>query len=417
MYRLRYLDQRSSSNIKLDVWEYVRYPSCSDSLQWRFTGGTTTWANVQSGRYISMRDYTVPAFRKRSQKGEVFFNPCYKVELDITNGGGYGGEITANSYSCPPSSQYYRKAEYRMNGSIGRLTSGFGYPKFSDGHLVAPVSIIDPGDLSALRTEVSTACLSNIGKADSNLYESLAQADKALSLLPSLFKNAYGIVSQSRFQSKAKQAGSAYLAVRYGLLPIMNDVESIMKGLEKLTGKVRRTYRSQGSISGTRVDVNNNYPWAGIFNCKQTFTHSETVTVRAMSLCEYYASVMSNIGFTTKGLLTLPWELVPYSFVVDWFVNVGDVLGALVPDANMTQLGSCLVEKREMVTNYDLISLSCTSGYSISSHVTGNCARSVKTYSRTPGALSPGLVVKSDFRFHNLTRAMDAIGLLVQKLR
>lgn len=417
MYRTRLRDQRAYTNYKLDVYQYQRYPSCSDLLQWRFNGGTSSWNNVSTGRFASMRDVTVPAFHKRSTKGEVFFNPCERVEIDIQPGSGYGGEVTATSLSCSPPYQYYGKTEYRLDGSLGRLTSGFGYPQHSDGHLIAPSTIISSSALSSLRTEVSTACLSNIGKADSNLYESLAEADKLLGMLPGIFKSGIDIARKRGFSSKAKSAASAYLAIRYGFLPVMKDVESILLGLKQISGRVRRTYRSQGSISSSSVTVSNSYGWSGMFTCKQTFTHNEVYTIRAMSLCEYYATVLSNIGFTTKGLLTVPWELVPYSFVVDWFVNVGDYIGALAPDANMTQLGSCLVEKRELTTNYTIESLSCAGGYTISKPVTGNSIRTVKTYARIPGPLVSGLVVKSDFRFDNLTRSLDALGLLVQKLR
>lgn len=417
MFRLRSRDNRSYSSNTLNVYYYEKYPSCSDAIAWRGPISSQTWNNIPSGKFATMRDVTIPGYQRRAQKGEVFFNPCSRVEIEINNSGSDGtGELTATTTSCSSPNTYYRKIKHELSGDVGRLTSGFGFPQTTDGFLIAPSSILDPSDLSALRTEVSTACLSNIGKSDSNLYESLAEADKALGTLPSIFKNAISVASRPGF-GKAKAAGNAWLAYRYGLKPIMNDVESVMLGLKALTGRVRRTYRSQGSITGTKVDVNNAYSWASAYTCKQQFTHSETVIVRAMSLNEYYASVMSNIGFTTKGLLTLPWELVPYSFVVDWFVNVGDVIGALVPDANMTQLGSCLVTKRELTTSYSIESLSCVSGYSISRPIQGNCHRIVRTYTRDPGPLISGLVVKSDFRFSNLTRSLDALALLVQKLR
>lgn len=417
MYRLRKRDNRSYSSSTLNVYYYEKYPTCSDAIAWRGPVSTQTWNNIPSGKLATMRDVTVPGYQRRVQKGEVFFNPCTRVEVEINNSGSNGtGELTATSQTCSTPNNYYRRVKHELIGDIGRLTSGFGFPQTTDGFLIAPTSIINPSDLSALCTEVSTACLSSIGKSDSNLYESLAQADQALSTLPSIFKNAIAVASRPSF-GKFKAAGSAYLAYRYGLKPIMNDVESILLGLQALTGKVRKTYRSQGSISDSSVVVNNNYTWASAYTCKQQFTHSETITCRAMSLNEYYASVMSNIGFTTKGLITLPWELVPYSFVVDWFINVGDILGAMVPDANMTQLGSCLVTKREMTTTYTIEPLSCTSGFTISQPFHGECQRIVRTYGRVPGPLVSGLVVKSDFRFSNLTRSLDALALLVQKLR
>jgi len=116
-------------------------------------------------------------------------------------------------------------------------------------------------------------------------------------------------------------------------------------------------------------------------------------------------------------LLTLPWELIPYSFVVDWFVNIGDFIGAMSPSLGWTQLGSCHVLKREKVLQ--LAPLQTTPGSAVEAILkpaTGSYKLTQTSVSRQAGLSAPGLVVKSDFRFSNLTRCLDAYSLLAQQV-
>lgn len=46
------------------------------------------------------------------------------------------------------------------------------------------------------------------------------------------------------------------------------------------------------------------------------------------------------LGIRARDIPATLWEIVPYSFVVDWFVNVGTWLNAVVPDPNVTVLGN-----------------------------------------------------------------------------
>lgn len=38
------------------------------------------------------------------------------------------------------------------------------------------------------------------------------------------------------------------------------------------------------------------------------------------------------------------WELVPFSFIIDWFTNIGDIIGALILNPGLTPLSSWVTE-------------------------------------------------------------------------
>jgi hypothetical protein len=46
------------------------------------------------------------------------------------------------------------------------------------------------------------------------------------------------------------------------------------------------------------------------------------------------------LGTRPRDLLPTIWECLPYSFVADWFVNVGDWLNAVIPSPKISVLGN-----------------------------------------------------------------------------
>jgi len=256
------------------------------------------------------------------------------------------------------------------------------------------------------------------GRSDSNLYESLAEANKLLGLLPSLLGNAAKVISAKKgLMHRARSAGSAYLAYRYGLQPVMSDVESVVKGINKKLGNVRETKRASASATQAFAWSRNDPGLGAIMDTRSDFTQVEEISARAMSLDEFSATLSSNIGFTSKGLITLPWELLPYSFVVDWFVNIGDFIGSLVPALGYTQLGSCITVKHSIKLSQTVSTTGPASGYTVLMPAIGSKTASFVTTTRTVGLASPGVVIKSDFKLDNITRSLDAISLVVQKLK
>jgi hypothetical protein len=154
----------------------------------------------------------------------------------------------------------------------------------------------------------------------------------------------------------------------------------------------------------------------GIANVIINYTTTDEVTVRARTLDEVDFSVANNIGFSVKGLTSLPWELVPYSFVADWFVNVGDYIRALTPVPGLKLLDDSLTIERVVKTIYSAGPTSLLNNdYSITRPVSGSISSTLKTKTRSRlGA--PKLVVRSDFRFDKALRIADGLALAAQRL-
>jgi hypothetical protein len=118
-----------------------------------------------------------------------------------------------------------------------------------------------------------------------------------------------------------------WLELQYGWKPLINDVYEAMKAYEVITSPPR-IFRTKASIS--RDGIYDSSTSSVNFSCLTSFRVTQVMiyemvekqdTVRALGL-ENPASVA--------------WEILPYSFVIDWFIPIGTYLDALnqIPKLN-----------------------------------------------------------------------------------
>lgn len=354
-------------------------------------------------------DVVTPGFHSRRKTGEVFFNPAssYRYEHSTTGTGPVYRVVSTHDCAGLPV-----QTTLRYNESLASFFHAVVRSTSSDNTIL----VVDPTDheaVSDMAIEASTKCLNNRGRPDSNLYETLAESSKALSLLPSLFKECQGVLNKIP-SGKLKAASSAWLLVRYGLKPLVNDVFNVMAAMDQITMLFRQTARSK--IEDTFRSITTKNRVGGSQTNVLQLTDVSMVSVRAMSLDEFIISQAYESGLSFKNIATLPWELVPLSFVADWFANIGDYLGAVMPAPGFRQLGSCLVIRKTVSSKCDIISSTANSGYQLLVPPFGHSTVTEETMQRTM-LRSPGLVWKSDFKFTNLTRSADAAALIAQRLR
>lgn len=392
-----------------------RFTSCADTSG-AWTLGSTFKACLL-GVVETMTDSVIPGFHRRVQKGDLFFNPMTytKKQYNFDDQGiGFVMRATANSCSSP--------LMFQESDVPGAIVCNYLLGSTDTSSVTLDnQGVFSDSEINNLITEVSTSCLAKRGRADDNLFESLAEWRQTLAMLRrpqrilSDFLDTYNRkISRLR---RLKGASSAWLAYRYGVRPFVKDVTAIINGIGQDVGRKRVTVRSQKTLNKFSVDTFTTHPswsWVTTTFRKQT---SDSLLVRAMSLDEYVATLASNVGFTAKGLITTPWELVPYSFVADWFVNVGDFFNAIAPAPGYEQLGSCLMVQRQTVNVWTALGGTASPNATIiSGNVTGQLSSSVLTKTRSVGLPTPGLVVKADFRLDDPDRVLDGLSLLTQRL-
>lgn len=138
--------------------------------------------------------------------------------------------------------------------------------------------------------------------------------------------------SEIRRFDKKRSISSQWLELQYGWLPLLHDVQS---GAEALAHAHHRASCQRFVVRGSRSTGKPRGPYADPASSNSSWT-PETSVMPASFIGEEQIQIVAYVSSTDGlGLLgltdpaTIAWELVPYSFVVDWFIPIGDYLSAV----------------------------------------------------------------------------------------
>lgn len=160
---------------------------------------------------------------------------------------------------------------------------------------------------------------------------------------------AFGVTSYTRGipRSPSKHSSSIHqlwLEWRYGWGPLVYDIEGLLKAafVTRQEFNPRATARGFAHDSQTRTRSFSFYylnsPGLGSFTGTEQLLHE--AVLRGYCLYDRNAS---QIGPNAFGVYSIPeslWELTPYSFVIDKFVNIGNFLAAATPKVGVNYLAS-----------------------------------------------------------------------------
>lgn len=152
-----------------------------------------------------------------------------------------------------------------------------------------------------------------------------------------------------------KDISSQWLAIQYGWKPLLNDVYNSAKAFEHLSAPPRtRKVRASYSISGRGNASTSPSNWSA--NSRRRITYRLELTIS-----ENLASAPRSLGLLNP--LQVAWELVPFSFVADWFIPVGDYLNAVTATPPHVDTVALLGIKDEAVTEVSGSNIINTSTY------------------------------------------------------
>lgn len=129
---------------------------------------------------------------------------------------------------------------------------------------------------------------------------------------------------------RRKILADTWLEYQYGWRPLLHDIDDGLRTLtrhlpedrKRVNGFGKSEVADHGSVSmGTGTDP---------------FVYAHTKTVKSYSVRYYGAMTIAtnsrfgsrSLGFAPTNWLPTAWELLPWSFLVDYFSNVGDIVSA-----------------------------------------------------------------------------------------
>lgn len=210
--------------------------------------------------------------------------------------------------------------------------------------------------------------------------------------------------------SHGKALAQNFLEFEYGVKPLIKDIQESCK---VLTGDpFDRPIRSQASDRITKlVRASGSFGSNPVYSYVQRDATTGTLQLRlraTMRVTSPNLLLANQLGFID---LALPWKLVPFSFVVDWFVNVEQVISSFTDWYGVTLLDPHVSEFRKgQLSQYYWQNASYTSG-------SNEGFRTIKDkdsveFDRTMGIPGPSLVMKP-FKGFSLERGLQAISLVL----
>lgn len=167
-----------------------------------------------------------------------------------------------------------------------------------------------------------------------NLAVSAAQGKQTVDMVVNAVQSIGGAIrdlKRGRFESAARRFGvnqrpsklsekdisGRWLELQYGWKPLISDVYEASKAYESITNGPRV---SRVSVSISREGTRNSSTSPSSFTCKGTVKERWRIIYE---MTEQLSNARS-LGLTDPA--SVVWELIPYSFVVDWFLPVGAYL-------------------------------------------------------------------------------------------
>lgn len=125
------------------------------------------------------------------------------------------------------------------------------------------------------------------------------------------------------------KASETWLLYRYGIMPLWYSARDIADALNK-KAQVFKTTRAH--VSEAKQEVLGSYN-AAVFGMKQPLNFSFVIDYEFTDRVTYKQCFDGNVIGRLIGMnpLVTAWELTTLSFVVDWFIQVGDYIQAISP--------------------------------------------------------------------------------------
>lgn len=299
-------------------------------------------------------DTQIEHFHRRKAAGEIFNNPFLKQRVTFLVNDVYDGD-----------SKQFNSAGTLLASSHDTYTRKLLYQSFGAEHASVSLDVEEAarkGQIDALAavnsTDVDAAAFAGEWHKTKALHRDLGNA-----LLRLFNGGAKAHVVRSRFrkipvynerglpvlnrrgqptfrylhepstvridgENFARRAANLYLAGRYGVLPLLKDLEDACKFLQRKFNP-RFTARGNVTLQGQSESVRTLTDYKRVWTVKFTTTRTYVKRYGLLYETDPLSRSLAQLGLTRP--LSTAWELAPWSFVGDWFLSVGKYLDAIQP--------------------------------------------------------------------------------------
>lgn len=299
-----------------------------------------------------MDDVVTPDFYTQSAKGKIVNSPMtstiVKLSVPILS-----MNLTYDTYmnGCTPKRDYlWRMQEFTGTYSIEGIVSA--------NDLFLPPSAGALDDIEDMVDSANTTAHARIGHEEILSLSAVKELGQTVGGLAYILKKVLRIsravrkreIKTLRHEMSYKELEEVYMNARYNLRPLAYDVKgilSILRGDGHKPG--RHTFRAGSQAQVSNSDTLSKPIWVhGATLCRVDSTVHRScnvaINVRAGVLTnsdQVHASQLWGLD----SIVESAWDLIPYSFIVDWFWNVGDTIMSFTPVYGVKKLASWVVKE------------------------------------------------------------------------
>jgi hypothetical protein len=201
----------------------------------------------------------------------------------------------------------------------------------------------------SILAQAITDCWDSVRLTEDMLLAQAGELQKSLGFLISTFSRAFKIFKAlKRFDLRYlkreihyAELAKRYLEARYAVRPLMYDTKQTLEAIFAPVVAKYQTYRkfrsAQASLSGS-CTIFDNFPYWRAYG---SYRSERTVRLRVGVFATTTSFANSNFSIWGIGdIFQSTWELVPFSFIIDWFLNVGKIIGSWAPKVGLKPLAS-----------------------------------------------------------------------------
>lgn len=191
--------------------------------------------------------------------------------------------------------------------------------------------------LTSTAASLHASAVYDLQQGDMDLLTSIAEMEKTVSYVVGRLSSIARIISMVRrkdfsFLKNAKVSADPYLEARYAVRPLIIDAENAIKAFNNtgaLSVLLRKSRRERiddiQNVEFSLTDSNSiTYNFTGVLAI-QGFRSGGAIGKLSADLPSLYSLGMFNVATTAV-------EIIPWSFVFQWFVNISGLIASLNPN-------------------------------------------------------------------------------------
>lgn len=288
-----------------------------------------------SGITTEYYDVVTKEFKKKSASGDVIVSPMYKKVHNVILKPFTGSMAVVGD------------AEKRDTQTGQGTLPPVPFPKF---RLEAPANLVD---------NAITKAFAGVNANEANVPLWLGEAKEGVKMFCDIGASLYSLYRATATQREKylkgkmsiKEMQGMTLALQYGILPLEQQLDDFSKlfKMKKDQRYTSRGFKNHEDSTTYTYDIENNGSTKVVVSCAEKLV----VHVRAGVLYDVNCDGLSAIErYVQPGeIASAAWALSRLSFVIDWFINVGDTIKSWSPATGCNILGQWVtVEETRTIT-------------------------------------------------------------------